>query len=250
MGISSHGTGKSRARKVALTFCIVLITSINLFFILGKSNPITIDGLAKEKVVYLTFDDGPSQLTGQFLDVLKEYNVKATFFMQGNNLQTTKFQENVKRASKEGHYIGAHSMTHNHKKLYNDGQFVPEMRETLFLIKVITNTNPKLVRAPYGSVPGLKSQYIRDQIVAAGIKVWDWTVDSHDWELKDNPNQIIENVKKQTTEQVEVVLMHERAQTLQALPEIITFYKEKGYKFGVYSDAKHFRLNFQKDKRL
>lgn len=44
--------------------------------------------------------------------------------------------------------------------------------------------------------------------------------------------------------------MHEKAQTLQALPEIIKFYKEKGYEFGVYNDADHFRLNFQKDERL
>ncbi len=88
----------------------------------------------------------------------------------------------------------------------------------------------------------LFAQEIHNQIVEAGIKVWDWTIDSNDWKLKDNPTQIIEDV--------EVVLMHEKAQTLQALPEIIKFYKEKGYEFGVYNDADHFRLNFQKDQRL
>lgn len=200
--------------------------------------------------MYLTFDDGPSELTGKFLDVLKEQNVASTFFMQGSNLQNTGFQENVKRAVKEGHYIGAHSMTHNSDKLYKKGQFVPEMKETLALIHNITGTTPKLVRPPYGSAPGLKGEEIRNQIVEAAIKVWDWTIDSNDWKLKDNPTQIIENVKKQTTEEVEVVLMHEKAQTLQALPEIIKFYKENGYEFGVYNDADHFRLNFQKDQRL
>ncbi|MEC2626578.1 polysaccharide deacetylase, partial [Bacillus cereus] len=114
----------------------------------------------------------------------------------------------------------------------------------------ITGTTPKLVRPPYGSAPGLKGEEIRNQIVEAAIKVWDWTIDSNDWKLKDNPTQIIDNVKKQTTEEVEVVLMHEKAQTLQALPEIIKFYKEKGYEFGVYNDEDHFRLNFQKDQRL
>ena len=64
------------------------------------------------KVVYLTFDDDPSELTGKFLDVLKS-NMSPRHFMQGSNLQNTGFQENVKRAVKEGHYIGAHSMTHN-----------------------------------------------------------------------------------------------------------------------------------------
>ncbi|MGE7887391.1 polysaccharide deacetylase family protein [Bacillus cereus] len=208
------------------------------------------DGKPVGKVVYLTFDDGPSELTGKFLDVLKEQKIEATFFMQGSNLQNTSFQENVKRSVKEGHYIGAHSMTHNSDKLYKKGQFVPEMKETLALIHDITGTDPKLVRPPYGSAPGLKGEEIRNQIVEAGIKVWDWTIDSNDWKLKDNPNQIIENVKKQTTEDVEVVLMHEKPQTLQALPEIIKFYKEQGYEFGVYHDADHFRLNFQKDQRL
>ena len=201
------------------------------------------------KIVYLTFDDGPTTLTDEFLDLLKEQDIQATFFMQGINLQKTDLQENVKRAIKEGHYVGAHSMTHNYKKLYNNGLFVSEMNETLSLIKDITGTNPKLVRPPYGSAPGLKSQQIRNEIVKAGIKIWDWTIDSNDWKLKD-PNQIVENIKKQTTNDREVILMHEKQQTLQALPEIIAFYKEKGYEFGVYNDADHFYLNFQNDKRL
>ncbi|PHE73705.1 polysaccharide deacetylase family protein [Bacillus wiedmannii] len=270
----------SRLTKVIISLGVVLATTFFTFFLIGEWNSISAKGVAKEnmkqvntqqqekkketpptkqkrpdgkpvgKVVYLTFDDGPSELTGKFLDVLKEQNVASTFFMQGSNLQNTGFQENVKRAVKEGHYIGAHSMTHNSDKLYKKGQFVPEMKETLALIHNITGTTPKLVRPPYGSAPGLKGEEIRNQIVEAAIKVWDWTIDSNDWKLKDNPTQIIENVKKQTTEEVEVVLMHEKAQTLQALPEIIKFYKEQGYEFGVYNDEDYFRLNFQKDQRL
>ncbi|MGH1216921.1 polysaccharide deacetylase family protein [Bacillus cereus] len=266
--------------KAILSLVVVLATTFFTFFLIGKWNSIPAKGVANEnirlantqqqgkkedtslakqkradgkpvgKVVYLTFDDGPSELTGKFLDVLKEQHVASTFFMQGSNLQNTGFQENVKRAVKEGHYIGAHSMTHNSDKLYKKGQFVTEMKETLALIHNITGTTPKLVRPPYGSAPGLKGQDIRNKIVEAGIKVWDWTIDSNDWKLKGNPQQIIENVKRTTTEDVEVVLMHEKLQTLQALPEIIKFYKEKGYEFGVYNEADHFQLNFQKDQRL
>ncbi|WP_240518367.1 MULTISPECIES: polysaccharide deacetylase family protein [unclassified Lysinibacillus] len=202
------------------------------------------------KVVYLTFDDGPSQLTGRFLDVLKEHDVKATFFMQGVNLQNTNLQDNVKRATSEGHYVGAHSMTHNSKRLYTDGKFVQEMNETIAIIHDLTGENPKLVRAPYGSVPGLDNEQLRNQIVEANIKVWDWTIDSLDWKLKNNPYQIVENVKNGTSRDIEVVLMHEVSQTLQVLPNIISFYKERGYKFGVYNDFLHFPLNFHNDKRL
>lgn len=202
------------------------------------------------KVVYLTFDDGPSQLTGQFLDVLKEHGVKATFFMQGANLQNKNLQDNVRRATSEGHYVGAHSMTHNSKRLYTDGKFVQEMNETIALIHDITGENPKLVRAPYGSVPGLDNEQLRNQIIEANIKVWDWTIDSLDWKLKNNPYQIVENIKNGTSRDIEVVLMHEVRQTLQVLPNIISFYKERGYKFGVYNDFLHFPLNFHNDKRL
>ncbi|HFJ9429156.1 polysaccharide deacetylase [Bacillus cereus] len=270
----------SGVTKAILSLGVVLATTFFTFFLIGKWNSIPAKGVANEnirlantqeqgkkedtllakqkradgkpvgKVVYLTFDDGPSELTGKFLDVLKEQHVASTFFMQGSNLQNTGFQENVKRAVKEGHYIGAHSMTHNSDKLYKKGQFVTEMKETLALIHNITGTTPKLVRPPYGSAPGLKGQDIRNKIVEAGIKVWDWTIDSNDWKLKGNPQQIIENVKRTTTEDVEVVLMHEKLQTLQALLEIIKFYKEKGYEFGVYNEADHFQLNFQKDQRL
>ncbi|MCU4821359.1 polysaccharide deacetylase [Bacillus cereus] len=277
---SQNKKKKNVGTKAILSLGVVLATTFFTFFLIGKWNSIPAKGVANEsiklantqqqkkkedtslakqkrpdgkpvgKVVYLTFDDGPSELTGKFLDVLKEQNVASTFFMQGSNLQNTGFQENVKRAVKEGHYIGAHSMTHNSDKLYKKGQFVPEMKETLALIHNITGTTPKLVRPPYGSAPGLKGEEIRNQIVEAAIKVWDWTIDSNDWKLKGNPQQIIENVKRTTTEDVEIVLMHEKPQTLQALPEIIKFYKEKGYEFGVYNEADHFQLNFQKDQRL
>ncbi|MFF3102355.1 polysaccharide deacetylase family protein [Viridibacillus arvi] len=202
------------------------------------------------KVVYLTFDDGPSQLTEQFLDILKEHEVKATFFMQGVNLLNKSYEESVKRATQEGHYVGAHSMSHDKKRLYNEGQFVDEMNETLLLIQDITGTKPKLVRAPYGSVPGLNSKGLRDEIAEADIKLWDWTIDSFDWQLEYNRNQIVENIKNGTVRDIEVVLMHEKIQTLQVLPEIISFYKEKGYQFGVYNDTNHFTQNFHKDQRL
>ena len=266
---------KKKVSTTFLTLIILITTSLLMFFTIEKFNSAHAkqnkqsetkqskvvestktqkerrpDGKPIGKVVYLTFDDGPSTLTGKFLDVLKKYNIKATFFMQGSNLQNTSYQENVKRAVKEGNYIGAHSMTHNSDKLYKKGLFVPEMKETLSLIHNITGTNPKLVRPPYGSTPGLKSEEIRNQIVEAGIKVWDWTIDSLDWKLKDNPNEIIENVKKYTTEDVEVVLMHEKEQTLQVLPSIVDFYKEQGYEFRVYKDSEHFCLNFQKDNRV
>ncbi|PID21326.1 polysaccharide deacetylase [Sporosarcina sp. P3] len=203
-----------------------------------------------EKVVYVTFDDGPSKWTEQFLDILDAHDAKATFFMQGNNLKKEHLQASVKRAAQEGHYIGGHSMTHNYQALYADQQFVPEMLESLDLIHEITGTTPRLVRPPYGSAPGLNGEYIRKQLADAHIKIWDWTIDSRDWDLPGNPAQIVQNIKQNTTSDKEIVLMHEKPQTLEALPEILNFFKDQGYVFGVYHDASHFVMNFQNDAAL
>lgn len=176
------------------------------------------------KTVYLTFDDGPSQWTGGFLDVLNEHGIQATFFMQGNKLGQSSLQPDVKRAVEEGHYVGGHSMTHDHTKLYEKRQFVPEMEETLALIHEITGTSPRLVRSPYGSVPGLNDDIILNQVVDADIKVWDWTIDSQDWKFQDKPEKVLSIIENSTTADVEVVLMHEKEQTLKILPQIITFF--------------------------
>ncbi len=203
-----------------------------------------------KKVVYLTFDDGPSKWTEQFLEVLQEHGVKATFFMQGSNLKKEHLQEGVNRAIQEGHYIGGHSMTHDFKKLYTERKFVPEMIETLDLIHEITGQSARLVRPPYGSAPGLKDEQMRAQLANANIKVWDWTIDSKDWELAGNPSQIVRNIQEGTTSNREIILMHEKKQTLEVLPEIIQFFKAQGYEFMVYEEPNHFMLNFQNDARL
>lgn len=202
------------------------------------------------KKVYLTFDDGPSKWTGDILDVLKEHRIQATFFMQGDHLQKVSLQSDVKRAVKEGHYVGAHSMTHDYEKLYTNQQFVPEMEETLYLIHSITGEYPKLVRPPYGSIPGLRDEKIQNQVMEADFKIWDWTVDSKDWKYQNDPNKILEIIEAETTKDVEVILMHEKEQTLKLLPSIIAYLKDQGYGFEVYRDQNHFPNNFLSDNRF
>lgn len=200
-----------------------------------------------QKVVYLTFDDGPSELTNQFLDVFKTEKIHATFFMTGKNMN--EYQEEVKRAVNEGNYIGAHSMTHNYHRLYKQGQFVQEMKQTLSIINILTSENTSLVRAPYGSRPGL-SLKLRNDSVNAGLKIWDWTVDTNDWKNTANSSKIVNEVKRQTTKNREVILLHEKQVTLNALPEIISYLRAKGYAFKVYNPNEHFALNFWNDRRL
>lgn len=119
---------------------------------LKKSIPNRFDG-KERKVVYLTFDDGPGKYTANLLDVLKKNNVKATFFLIGNNVK--RFPDLVKQEHVENHYVGMHSMTHDFKKLYTNQEYVKEMKEDQSLIRNVIGNTPKLTRPPYGSMPGL-----------------------------------------------------------------------------------------------
>ncbi|WP_028399466.1 peptidoglycan-N-acetylglucosamine deacetylase [Ectobacillus panaciterrae] len=199
------------------------------------------------KVAYLTFDDGPSNYQKTILDILAKNEIKATFFMVGTNVPSHK--DSIKRLVKEGHYPGLHSMTHNYKKLYTDGQIVNEMKQVQDLIRDVTGITAHLTRCPYGSMPGL-NQGLRDQMAAAGFKEWDWTIDSLDWKLSGNPNAVTQNVLSQANKDLEIILLHEKEQSVQALPAIIDGLRKKGYEFEVYEEGAHFPVNFWHDNRL
>lgn len=203
-----------------------------------------------KKVVYLTFDDGPSKYTNQIVDILNEKGIHATFFMIGNQLSGN--EKTVKHAAQAGNYIGMHSMTHDKNTLYKSGssaKFLKEYKREQEMLEKITGTTPWLIRAPYGSHPYIGKSF-RDDIAAARFKMWDWTVDSKDWSYSGKPERIIQEVKRQVHRDTEVILMHEKAQTVRALPEIISVLQKKGYSFAVYKPDQHIVVNFSKDKRL
>ncbi|MEN1939210.1 peptidoglycan-N-acetylglucosamine deacetylase [Paenibacillus sp. 102] len=207
----------------------------------------------ERKVAYLTFDDGPGKYTAELLNILEQNNAKATFFLIGENVK--QFPELVKREKKEGHYVGMHSMTHDFKRLYTNGEYVNEMKEDQSLIANILGESPKLTRPPYGSMPGL-NEVLRNRTVEAGFKVWDWTIDSLDWKYNKMPvdaasAQIVQNVLVGATKLQEVILMHDiHPQSVAAVPAIIKGLKEKGYELEAYHEEAHFSVNFWNDKRI
>lgn len=203
-----------------------------------------------EKTAYITFDDGPSKYTDAILDVLQQHDVKATFFMIGSEIH--KYPEAVKRLTEEGHYPGMHTMSHNYHHLYKSGgskNFLDEVNEEQAIIQEITGYAPELIRAPFGSAPQIGEEF-REDIADSGYKLWDWTIDSLDWDLPGKPKQIVSNVKKDAHRDVEVILFHEKEQTLEALPAIIQYLKRMGYKIEAYNPEQHFVMNFPHDTRL
>jgi peptidoglycan/xylan/chitin deacetylase (PgdA/CDA1 family) len=188
--------------------------------------------------VYLTFDDGPSRLTGKVLDILKEEEVKATFFVLGE--QSGMYKDAIRRIDAEGHALGNHSYNHEYAQLYGKsfGSFWSQIQQTDKILTGIVGKGPRLLRAPGGTFTNFDAfyYYLLDQ---AGYQVFDWDVDSGDSKRAGVPaSEIIMNVKQTKLKQEMIVLLHDGAghgESVTSLPAIIHYFKEKGYRFAALS---------------
>jgi peptidoglycan/xylan/chitin deacetylase (PgdA/CDA1 family) len=188
---------------------------------------------AMNKVVYLTFDDGPSaNNTPQVLDILKQNNAKATFFILG---RAAKAQPALlKRIHDEGHSIGNHSYSHDYKKLYSSAQvFMDEVHQTDNLFQELLGVRSKMVRAPGGTVGHFKADFF-DRVHAEGFKLYQWTIDSGDSKsLRVQAETIIANVERELKKYNEaIILFHDsdtKKETVRALPVLIEYLRREGY---------------------
>lgn len=204
------------------------------------------------KFAYLTFDDGPSKNVTRILDILNHYDVKGTFFVLGSSIKNNiNSEEILNRMINEGHYIAMHSMTHDYKTLYGDNgpqNFVNEMNELKELIASLTDGfQSQLCRAPYGTGGGTFKPHHIAALKAAGLKCWDWDVDSLDWKYK-NAADIMPIIKQETemkkNKQNLVILFHEKDSTIEVLPQVIEYLQDQGYEILPYNPERHFPDNF------
>lgn len=183
-----------------------------------------------ERAIYLTFDDGPSQDTGELLDILNQYQEKATFFMLGPQIQS--YPEVVKKMVDEGFGLGLHGITHDAAQIYRSAEApVEEMRDDQQIVEDVTGVHTKLVRLPYGSIPYLTEE-MRGILDKEDFQIWDWNVDSRDWEFKDeryiqHTIQEIKNVEQ--TGETPIVLLHDKPETIRHLPKLLTYLQKEGY---------------------
>ncbi len=186
-----------------------------------------------QKVVALTFDDGPHALyTQQILDVLKQKNVKATFFVVGKTAQNK--PQLLRRMYREGHEIDNHSFTHD----YRQRRIVNEINLTDQVVFAATGIHTSYYRPPGGYV--YKNQ--EGTIKRNGYVLTLWSVDSKDW-TSPGVNTIVNNVVNNTFPGA-IILMHDgggsRNQTVQALGQIISILSAKGYRFVTLSQLQEF----------
>lgn len=193
-----------------------------------------------EKVVYLTIDDGPDPYsTPEFLEIFRQYGVKATFFMIGCRME--KYPNLVLDIYSEGHAIGNHSYTHNYNSLYrNPENFAEEIIKTENTIYSITGKKVKIFRAPGGSPNLLKSGLLK-KLDELGYVFFDWNVTAADTSPRGvTKDQVINNIKRGSRNLNKVIVLmhdnHRRKATLEALPEIIEWFKEEGYTFSTLDE--------------
>lgn len=193
------------------------------------------------KRVFLTFDDGPSKsVTIPILDILKQNNVKATFFVLGSNAE--RYPEIVKRAYQEGHYIANHSFTHVYSNIYSSPQAVlDEYNRTETAIKNAIGDqtyNSRVFRFP-GGTSGGKYANIKAEAVNLlnqnNVAHLDWNALTADAAGLDNVNDMMNYVETTMGNKNSVViLMHDigtKKSTYELLPQLIQVLKEKGYVF-------------------
>lgn len=189
--------------------------------------------------IYLTFDDGPSNNTSKILDILKQEDIKATFFLVNFN---SSYNPAVKRIYDEGHSIGIHSYTHNYKLIYSSvSAYFDDLNKMNDKIKTITGSDTKLLRFPGGSSntissfnKGIMTTLVKE-VTNAGYHYFDWNVDSSDaWSAR-NSNDVYNNVINNLKNGTNIVLMHDLSsneKTVNVLEKIIKDAKEKGYTFA------------------
>lgn len=251
-------------KKILFSICLFAIFFFSLFFYF--SNPFSfaielttnsiidetlqekIATLTKkeEKIAYLTFDDGPTlKATGKILDILKEEDVKATFFVVGKHVK--EHPELAKRAYEEGHYLANHGYNHNNSKLYKSADnFISEIKDTDSEIGKaigIENYCSHVFRFPNGYMSShykAKKKEAVKLLSEMNYTYIDWNCLNNDSVKKYSNSQLLKNLKKSAKNKgTLVILMHDTSDvndTPSILKDSINYLKEQGYEFRNFYD--------------
>lgn len=194
------------------------------------------------RVIYLTFDDGPSPYTGELLDTLAKYNVKATFFVTG---RAPSYNYNIKRAFDEGHAVALHTNTHNYNQIYSSiDAYFDDLNTISETVHSLTGEYSKLIRFPGGSsntvskiTPGIMTNLSR-MVTEKGYKYFDWNVSSGDASGKTLTSDEYANnvIKSLGNGSYYIVLQHDtNANSVRAVGKIIEYGLNNGYRFDKLS---------------
>lgn len=233
---------KNELREVSATRDGLLQTIADGSFHLGEDDYLFLDEVSEIPVeelgdtgvqdgtrkVYLTFDDGPSDNTEKILEVLKMYDVKATFFVTGE--AATSHPERYKAIVEDGHSIGMHSYSHQYREIYASvDNFGSDLTKLQNFIEETTGVTPTIYRFPGGSsntVSSIPMATFCDYLTDNQMNYYDWNISSKD---ASNPMRSKDEIVHNCTSGLEgfqnaIILLHDannKTSTVEALPEII-----------------------------
>ena len=187
------------------------------------------DVQSNEKVIYLTFDDGPTpEITNWTLNTLKKYNAKATFFCIGNNIE--KHPDIFQNILDEGHAIGNHTFNHVKGWKTKIKNYLEEVRKAQKIIKFYESSSVNLFRPPYGQITPKQGK----KLIEKGYKIIMWDVLSFDWDKSVMPETCLNNVIDKTVNG-SIIVFHDSIKASKnmqyALPKVLDYFSGKEYTF-------------------
>ncbi len=195
--------------------------------------------------IYLTFDDGPGDDTARLLDILKKYNIKATFFVtsRGDNALIT-------REHAEGHAIGLHTCSHNYSYIYHSmDNFFSDLDCAAKRVLNTTGYASNLIRFPGGSSNTVSRRYdggtrimsrLTREVMNRGFAYFDWNVDSDDAGRAKTAEEVYNNVTTHLKDGDNVVLQHDiKSYSVDAVEHIIIYGLNNNYKFDKLSSSSY-----------
>lgn len=207
---------------LAVYVAILAYGSINIAA--GFYMPVTCRVRTQEKVVALTFDDGPlTHFTPQVLDILRQHNAPAAFFCIGKHIEG---QEPVlQRIHAEGHLIGNHSYSHHFWfDLFGAGRMLEELRRTDARIEKVTGSRPHFFRPPYG----VTNPNLRNAVLKGGYFPLGWNIRSLDTMAKEE-EQLLHRITAKL-QPGSIILLHDSTEiTVKILPALIARIRDNGY---------------------
>ena len=191
-----------------------------------------------EKVVYLTIDDGPTTGTPKILDILDEYDAKATWFVTAQYMEGTALKDMLKEIHDRGNAIGVHTFSHQYKNIYKSvDAYMDDYDKMNSIIISATGESSDIFRFPGGSNAGYNKNIrkeLLEHVKSEGLVYYDWNAFTGDTEGMSRSEMISKAVKESSYNNKTILLMHDvpgRDTVVEALPDILKALQDEGYEF-------------------
>ena len=216
-----------------ITAALLALLALGPMLPRGSAVPLSAKEGGKTKRIALTFDDGPSAgYTAEILDILREYDVKATFFVIGKNVEA--HPDLLRRTVAEGHEIGNHTYSHPHLKTIDEARLSEEVARSATLLQEVAGIRTSLFRPPEGII----TPAVTAAAEKGGYRTVLWSIDTMDWALNPAP-KIVQTIKREASDG-DIVLFHDwvagKSPTPAALRQIIPWLKAEGFVFVKVSE--------------